>query len=160
MPDAGLKLKDYPDSYPTEQAALEREVIHVTLMKTDEGFGITIVGGDQPGESIQIASIIAGSAADQDGRLKLGDMIITVNGISVLNYSHQMVADLFKGIELGKEAKIEVRRGYPLPDFALGKQLASHSSSPGPGQEAIQERVLVSVVKGDLGFQFSLGKPI
>lgn len=161
MPSAGLKLKDHPNSYPTEQdieAALEGEMIHVTLIKTSLGFGFRIMGGDQPRELIQISQIIAGSAADQDGRLKPGDVIIRVNGISVLNYNRQKVADLFKDIYSGTEVKIEVCRGYPLPDFASGKQLPVYSNPP--DQKVMSERVLVSIIKGDLGFGFSLGKAI
>ena len=157
LPSAGLKLKDHPNSYSTKQdieAALEGEVIHVTLIKTSLGFGFTIIGGDQPGELIQILHIVAGGAADQDGRLKLGDVIIRVNGISVLNYSRQKVADLFKGIYSGTEVKIEVCRGYPLPDFASDKQLPAYSNP------ILSDRILVSIIKGDLGFGFSLGKAI
>ena len=39
--------------------ALKGEVIDVILCKGERGFGFTIVGGDEPGEFIQIKSIVA-----------------------------------------------------------------------------------------------------
>lgn len=174
-PDAGLR--DYPDSYPypyqqppTEQdleADLQGEVIHISLSKTPQGFGFTIIGGDRLGELLQIKSIVRGSVADRDGRLKVGDVLVRINGISVLTYNHRKVVDLFQSINLGTDVQIEVRRGYPLPDFPPGEQLPSYSESnqgymrnepPPPDQEAMPERVVVSIIKGPLGFGFSLGE--
>ena len=175
-PDAGLR--DYPDSYPypyqhqppSEQdleADLQGQVIHVMLSKTPQGFGFTIIGGDRPGELLQIKNIVRGSVADRDGRLRIGDVLVRINGISVLTYNHRKVVDLFQSINLGTEVQIEVRRGYPLPDFPPGDQLPSYSESnqgymrgepPPPGQEVMPERVVVNIIKGPLGFGFSLGK--
>lgn len=176
-PDAGLR--DYPDSYPypyqhqpSEQdleADLQGEVIHVMLSKTPQGFGFTIIGGDRPGELLQIKNIVRGSVADRDGRIKIGDVLVRINGISVLTYNHRKVVDLFQSINLGTEVQIEVRRGYPLPDYPPGEQLPSYSESnqgymrgepPPPGQGAMPERVVVNIIKGPLGFGFSLGKSL
>ena len=41
------------------------EVIDVILCKGERGFGFTIVGGDEPGEFIQIKSIVASGNATQ-----------------------------------------------------------------------------------------------
>ena len=44
------------------------EVIDVILCKGERGFGFTIVGGDEPGEFIQIKSIVAkGNATHRQG---------------------------------------------------------------------------------------------
>ena len=176
-PDAGLR--DYPDGYPYPyhhqpsehdlEADLHGEVIHVSLSKTPQGFGFTIIGGDRPGELLQIKNIVRGSVADRDGRLQIGDVLIRINGISVLTYNHRKVVDLFQSINLGTEVQIEVRRGYPLPDFPPGDALPSYNESnqgymrgelppPPMGQGAMPERVMVNIIKGPLGFGFSLGK--
>jgi len=149
-PETGLR--DYPDSYPypypnqvNEQdleAGLQGEVLKVSLKKTTSGFGFTIFGGDRPGELIRIKSIVPGSVAEREGRLQVGDVLVRLNGISVLTYSHRKVVDLFQSLPLNSDAVIEICKGYTLPFFI-------------PPQH---EKVNVSIVKGPLGFGFSLGK--
>ena len=178
-PDAGL-ADNYPYPYPQPQqqpneqdleAELHGEMMYVGLQKTASGFGFTIIGGDRPGELLQIKSIVRGSVADHDGRLKVGDVLVRINGISVLTYNHRKVVDLFQSLPLNSEVSIEVRRGYPLQDFR-GDELPSYNESshgyngdypqdgynpPGPTQIHQPEKVSVNIVKGPLGFGFSLG---
>jgi len=179
-PEAGLR--DYPDSYPypypnqvNEQdleAELQGEVLKVSLKKTASGFGFTIIGGDRPGELLQIKSIVRGSVAERDGRLQVGDVLVRINGISVLTYSHRKVVDLFQSLPLDSDVVIEVRRGYPLPEFRTD-ELPSYNDSNWSYGEQIQnsmppvpnsygppqaEKTIVSIVKGPLGFGFSLGE--
>ena len=48
---------------------LEGEVIDVILCKGERGFGFTIVGGDEPGEMIQINAIVAsGNIPERSGK--------------------------------------------------------------------------------------------
>ena len=189
-PEAGL-ASDYPDypgnSYQGEmeggeegeqeqdlEADLQGEVVKTTLLKTAAGFGFTIIGGDRPGELLQIKTIQKGSAADKDGRLQVGDVIVYINGISVLTYNHHKVVDLFKSIPMGSTVSLEVRRGYPLPDYQDDKlppytaQLPNPSPvppiggyrGPEPGgmfPQAVMDRLSINIVKGPLGFGFSLG---
>eukprot|EP00731_Ephydatia_muelleri_P003301 Em0001g3301a len=144
-PEAGL-ASDYPDypgnkgGYPGDmmeggeggeqdlEADLQGEVVKTTLLKTAAGFGfiITIIGGDRPGELLQIKTIQKGSAADKDGRLQVGDVIGYINGILVLTYNHHKVVDLFKSIPMGSTVTLEVRRGYPLPDYQDDKLAPLH----------------------------------
>ncbi len=160
-PDAGLREyggggggDNYPYLYqtpPNEQdleADLQGKVIKVALQKTTQGFGITIIGGERPGELLQIKSIIQGSVAERDGRLIIGDVLVRINGISVLTYSHRKVVELFHSLTIGSDVSIEVRRGSPLPDGQGYNKL----------QQSEGERVLVNIIKGPLGFGFSLGK--
>lgn len=53
------------------------EVIDVILCKGERGFGFTIVGGDEPGEFIQIKSIVAkGNTTHRQGPYnKFGDIL-------------------------------------------------------------------------------------
>lgn len=184
-PDAGL-ADNYPYPYPHQQpseqdleAELHGDTVYVSLQKTASGFGFTIIGGDRPGELLQIKSIVRGSVSDHDGRLRVGDVLVRINGISVLTYNHRKVVDLFQSLPLNSEVSIEVRRGYPLQDFR-GDELPSYNeSSRGYGdypndaqygdghmqgqqqqqqqQQQQPEKVTVNIVKGPLGFGFSLG---
>lgn len=171
-PDAGLR--DYNDSYPYPyptppsdqelEADLQGSVVSVALQKTPQGFGFTIIGGDRPGELLQIKSIVRGSVAERDGRLAVGDVLVRINGISVLTYSHKKVVELFQSIQLGSDVGIEVRRGYPLPDSQRGMDdlPAYNESNHGYGEPPpIQgERMMVNIIKGPLGFGFSLGEAV
>lgn len=174
----GDQVDNYPYPYaqnqPSEQdleADLHGEVIYVSLQKTASGFGFTIIGGDRAGELLQIKSIVRGSVADHDGRLLVGDVLVRINGISVLTYNHRKVVDLFQSLPLNSDVSVEVRRGYPLQEFR-GDELPSYNESshgyndyPPPPQENYSqqnqqqqsERVAVHIVKGPLGFGFSLG---
>lgn len=188
-PDAGLG--DFTDGYPGYnpdnvnpqdiEANLRGDLITVTLIKNPTGFGFTIIGGDRPGELLQIRSIVQGGVADRDGNLKVGDVLVRVNEESVVVYNHKRVVDLFQSIPMHSPVKLEVVRGYPLPD-TIGDELPSYSESnlarqynTGPmvnsemlaaefnkkfslGPLPPPERIIVSIVKGPLGFGFSLSK--
>ena len=162
--------------------------MYVGLQKTASGFGFTIIGGDRPGELLQIKSIVRGSVADRDGQLQVGDVLVRINGISVLTYNHRKVVDLFQSLPLNSEVSIEVRRGYPLQEFRSDELPAYNESNQGyndypPQQDGYHqqlqqqqqqqhqqlqqqqqggslqpEKVAVHIVKGPLGFGFSLGE--
>ena len=166
-PEAGLEQPDtgYPYAVPVEQepdleSELQGDTITVALLKTTSGFGFTIIGGDRARELLQIESIVRGSVADRDGRLQVGDVLVRINGISVLSYSHKKVVELFQSIPLDTDVQIEVRQGYPLyPDVAARQ----YGDPAGPAHLQLvppvpqPEKLVVSIVKGPLGFGFSLG---
>ncbi len=138
----------------------------MSLQKTTSGFGFTIIGGDRPGELLQIKSIVRGSVADRDGRLLVGDVLVRINRISVLTYNHRKVVDLFQSLPLNSEVSVEVRRGYPLQEFHGDELPSYHESSHGyndypPPQDNYNQHnqleLVVYIVKGPLGFGFSLG---
>ena len=138
-------------------------MIQVTLKKSPQGFGLTIFGGDHPGELIQIKNIVRGSVADLDGRLLAGDVLVRINGISVLNYNHCELVDLFQSIKNGSEVQIEVRR---VPSRQM--QQGSSESNQGhtfrellpPRQDFVRERIVVEITKGQIGFGFFLSKSV
>lgn len=178
-PDAGLR--DYGDNYPYPYPAyptppneqdleddLQGDIVKAMLPKTAKGFGFTIIGGDRPGELLQIKSIVQDSVAERDGRLVVGDVLVRINGISVLTYSHRKVVELFQSLRLGSDVEVEIRRGYPLPN-ARGPMddLPSYEHSREGGYDdpppqmsggGSGERVMVTIIKGPLGFGFSLGE--
>lgn len=70
---------------PTEQ---------IILSKGTKGLGFSIAGGRgnqhiQGDNGIFITKIIDGGAAQTDGRLQVGDKIISVNGIALLDVTHE-----------------------------------------------------------------------
>ena len=74
----------------------------VHLHRSTSGLGFTIVGGkgrargDLP---IFINRVFDAGAAGRDGRLKSGDKVLSVNGISFENITHQQAAETLKYLQ-------------------------------------------------------------
>eukprot|EP00057_Strongylocentrotus_purpuratus_P000638 XP_001180066.2 PREDICTED: membrane-associated guanylate kinase, WW and PDZ domain-containing protein 1 isoform X2 [Strongylocentrotus purpuratus] len=85
------------------------------LFKGVQGFGFTIIGGDDPNEFLQIRNILPTGPAHEDGILQTGDVLVSVNKRLVLGCTHKDVVTIFQGIKPGERVELEVCRGYPLP---------------------------------------------
>ncbi|OQR75924.1 membrane-associated guanylate kinase, partial [Tropilaelaps mercedesae] len=106
-----------PYVFTRNPAQLVGEIVHVGLVKSPRGFGFTIVGGNdhQAEEFLQIKSITQGGPAWNDGTLRTGDVLVHVNGICVLGYTHGDVVSLFQSIAPGEVVHLQICRGYKLP---------------------------------------------
>uniref|UniRef100_A0A8C5P671 Tyrosine-protein phosphatase non-receptor type 13 n=1 Tax=Leptobrachium leishanense TaxID=445787 RepID=A0A8C5P671_9ANUR len=82
-------------------STLNRELTLVKLKKDPKyDLGFQIVGGETTGTldlGIFISSITPGGPAGIDGRLKPGDRLISVNGISLESVNHQTALDILQG---------------------------------------------------------------
>ncbi|XP_074089190.1 FERM and PDZ domain-containing protein 2-like isoform X1 [Macrotis lagotis] len=92
-----LRKQDYAlppgtvNSPPTESYLIE-----IDLEKRGTGsLGFALTGG-RNGHSLLIKAISPGSIADLDGRLQTGDILLKVNGKSVLGQPHRAVIDLIR----------------------------------------------------------------
>uniref|UniRef100_A0A6I8QJU7 Membrane-associated guanylate kinase, WW and PDZ domain-containing protein 1 n=1 Tax=Xenopus tropicalis TaxID=8364 RepID=A0A6I8QJU7_XENTR len=94
---------------------LKGKFIHTKLRKSSRGFGFTVVGGDEPDEFLQIKSLVVDGPAALDGKMETGDVIVSVNDICVLGYTHAQVVKIFQSIPIGESVDLELCRGYPLP---------------------------------------------
>lgn len=115
-PDLPLEPKNFFTKNPAE---LLGERIQTTLVKSQRGLGFTVIGGDCDEENIeeflQIKSIVANSPASLDGKLKTGDILVFVNHICVLGFTHHEMVNIFQSIMPGEEVHLDVCRGYKLP---------------------------------------------
>lgn len=92
------------------------ERITTSVLKSARGLGITIVGGDDNVEEfLQIKSIVPNGPAWLDGQLQTGDVLVYVNDICVLGFTHHEMVNVFQSIMPGETVSLEVCRGYPLP---------------------------------------------
>ncbi|XP_055601373.1 membrane-associated guanylate kinase, WW and PDZ domain-containing protein 1 [Uranotaenia lowii] len=95
---------------------LRGDRLMTTLVKSTRGLGFTIVGGDDNVEEfLQIKSIVPNGPAWIDGKLKTGDVLVYVNEICVLGFTHHEMVNIFQSILPGEEVHLDVCRGYPLP---------------------------------------------
>lgn len=94
---------------------LKGEFIQTSLLKTNNGFGFTIIGANETSEDfLQIKFIVPDGAAARDGKLRQGDVLVYVNNECVLGYTHQDVVEIFQSIPKGNFVDLTVCRGYPL----------------------------------------------
>ncbi|XP_030835107.1 tyrosine-protein phosphatase non-receptor type 13 isoform X4 [Strongylocentrotus purpuratus] len=89
------RLEDLP---PSEHP--ERDIVIVTLKKSQQkGLGLTIVGGENSRSldlGIFVRSIEPHGPAHRDGRLHVGDRIISINGQSLEGVGHRVAVDIIK----------------------------------------------------------------
>ncbi len=94
---------------------LKGEFFKTSLLKTSHGFGFTIIGANETSEDfLQIKFVVPDGAADRDGCLRQGDVLVYVNNECVLGYTHQDVVEIFQSIPVGNSVDLTVCRGYPL----------------------------------------------
>ncbi|XP_018407261.1 PREDICTED: membrane-associated guanylate kinase, WW and PDZ domain-containing protein 1-like isoform X2 [Cyphomyrmex costatus] len=82
----------------------------VTLVRQDTGFGFRIVGGTEEGSQVSVGHIVPGGAADLDNRLSTGDLIMSVDGESVMNSSHHHVVQLMIAAAQNGRVTLGIRR--------------------------------------------------
>ncbi len=94
---------------------LKGDFFKTSLLKTAHGFGFTIIGANETSEDfLQIKFVVPDGAADRDGCLRQGDVLVYVNSECVLGYTHQDVVEIFQSIPVGNSVELTVCRGYPL----------------------------------------------
>ncbi|XP_077352067.1 tyrosine-protein phosphatase non-receptor type 13 [Festucalex cinctus] len=62
------------------------------------GLGFALVGGTN-GSMLRVKEICSGGVAEQDGRLRVGDILLEVNGVIVSGLSHSKVVDILRKAE-------------------------------------------------------------
>ncbi|KAI4826375.1 hypothetical protein KUCAC02_029823, partial [Chaenocephalus aceratus] len=114
MPNAVGQKRGKP-FFTRNRSELNGTFINTKLKKSRRGFGFTVVGGDEPDEFLQIKSLVLDGPAALDGKMETGDVIVSVNDICVLGYTHAQVVKIFQSIPIGSMVNLELCRGYPLP---------------------------------------------
>ncbi|KAF1375768.1 hypothetical protein PFLUV_G00223610 [Perca fluviatilis] len=62
------------------------------------GLGFALIGGTN-GSMLRVKEICSGGVAEQDGRLRVGDILLEVNGVIVSGLSHSKVVDILRRAE-------------------------------------------------------------
>ncbi|XP_042625054.1 tyrosine-protein phosphatase non-receptor type 13-like isoform X1 [Cyprinus carpio] len=74
-------------------------ILQVEFTKPEKGgLGFALVGGFN-GSTLRVKDICCGGVAEQDGRLRVGDILLEVNGIIVSGLSHSKVVDVLRKAE-------------------------------------------------------------
>ncbi|KAJ8977705.1 hypothetical protein NQ317_005438, partial [Molorchus minor] len=98
--------------------------------KTASGLGFSIAGGkgSQPfkadSDAIYVSRITDGGVADRDGKLALGDRVVSINGVDLSGATHNQAVSMLTGLE--RFVRLTVEREVPAD-----KSNAGESPSPG-----------------------------
>lgn len=80
-------------------SAVSEPLSEIVLRRGPYGFGFAIVGGfgsDRGNFPVVIKSVFPNGAAATDGRLKRGDQLIAVNGVSLDGVTHDQAVNMLK----------------------------------------------------------------
>uniref|UniRef100_A0A8D9BCX8 Protein lap4 n=1 Tax=Cacopsylla melanoneura TaxID=428564 RepID=A0A8D9BCX8_9HEMI len=78
--------------------------IYTTLIRDQNGLGFSIAGGKgcksgSNTDTIFISRITEGGAAERDGKLQIGDRIVSINGVDVEGARHDQAVSMLTGLE-------------------------------------------------------------
>nr|CAD2179327.1 unnamed protein product [Meloidogyne enterolobii] len=90
---------------PTSMVEPSRQPRWVTLRKNEYGLGFNIVGGED-GEPIYISHIMPGGAADLNGNIRKGDVLLQVNDVNLARATHGEAAVALKAIPTGSQVQL------------------------------------------------------
>ncbi|KAL5476132.1 hypothetical protein EMCRGX_G026040 [Ephydatia muelleri] len=104
--------------------------------------GVSVAGGvDNPhteGQTgIFITKILPDTVAEQDGRLRLGDQIVSVNGVCLEEVNHSRAVDALK--QAGQHVTLVIRRQDGrewTPVLTLDRRTVQHVEAPSPARTA------------------------
>ncbi|CAF2041366.1 unnamed protein product [Rotaria magnacalcarata] len=156
-----------PSSNENTSQNLSGELIKCSLKKSQQGFGFTIIDGNENNEQfLQVNDILPDGPAAKNGKLQRGDILVYINDAYVLGYSHKDVVKIFKSLSVGDTIDITVCRGYPLainlndPQIDLVSLNGVHHLPNGGYREYQPENhsniYTIKIQKGNQGFGFTI----
>lgn len=81
---------------PNSSTKAGEYIYEVTLFKDSRGLGMNLAGGGSPENPVTIKKIAPGTAADESGQLRVGDVILEINGKPVSHLSSKDVITILR----------------------------------------------------------------
>ncbi|CAF3630837.1 unnamed protein product [Rotaria sordida] len=105
-----------------------RKIIKITLVKGTDGLGFKLASRDNPtgiANPIYVKTIFGKGAAIEDGRLRNGDRLLTVNSIDVTQMSLQETVGLLRETKIGDTVHLCISRQHDgsLPDDLVNDEI-------------------------------------
>ncbi|KHJ41684.1 PDZ/DHR/GLGF domain protein [Trichuris suis] len=105
IPTTGLSLTTDHHSPPQDvERRMEKavETVSTTIKRESSGLGFSVAGGkgsntNAGDDSIFISRITPGGPADRDGKLRVGDKVLSINGVNMNNARHDQAVYLLTG---------------------------------------------------------------
>ncbi|XP_077422675.1 membrane-associated guanylate kinase, WW and PDZ domain-containing protein 1-like isoform X4 [Vanacampus margaritifer] len=102
------KSKGVPPPPPT-QISQDNEFYSVDLERDSKGFGFSLRGGREYNMDLYVLRLAEDGAAVRNGKMRVGDEILEINGESTKNMKHSRAIELIKNG--GRWARLVLKRG-------------------------------------------------
>ncbi|CAG9857264.1 unnamed protein product [Phyllotreta striolata] len=105
--------------------------VHTTLIRDSRGLGFSIAGGkgSQPfkadSDAVFVSRITDGGVADKDGKLLVGDKVVSINGVDLTGAPHDLAVGMLTGVE--RFVRLVVEREVPVE--------SNGDATPSPGAQ-------------------------
>ncbi|XP_051525786.1 membrane-associated guanylate kinase, WW and PDZ domain-containing protein 1-like [Myxocyprinus asiaticus] len=107
----------------------EAEFYSVDLERDSKGFGFSLRGGKEYNMDLYVLRLAEDGAATRNGKMRVGDEILEINGESTKNMKHSRAIELIKNG--GRQARLVLKRGDgSVPEYDRSND--SYPPSPGP----------------------------
>uniref|UniRef100_A0A3P8R2J6 Membrane associated guanylate kinase, WW and PDZ domain containing 1a n=1 Tax=Astatotilapia calliptera TaxID=8154 RepID=A0A3P8R2J6_ASTCA len=113
------KSKGAPPPPPTQSLITQdAEFYSVDLERDSKGFGFSLRGGREYNMDLYVLRLAEDGAAVRNGKIRVGDEILEINGESTKNMKHSRAIELIKNG--GRRARLVLKRGDgSVPEYAM-----------------------------------------
>ncbi|XP_058244796.1 membrane-associated guanylate kinase, WW and PDZ domain-containing protein 1 isoform X4 [Hemibagrus wyckioides] len=103
------KSKQVPPQPGTQMSHQDAEYYSVDLERDNKGFGFSLRGGKEYNMDLYVLRLAEDGAAVRNGKMRVGDEILEINGESTKNMKHSRAIELIKNG--GRRARLVLKRG-------------------------------------------------
>ncbi|CAB3250748.1 unnamed protein product [Arctia plantaginis] len=117
----------------------QKVLVHTTLIRDGAGLGFSIAGGKgsppyrDDSDAIYISRISPQGAAAKDGKMQVGDKVVSINGVDMESAPHEAAVSLLTGherfVRLVLQRTITTEQGELLPRKSTSDEVREHKTS-------------------------------
>ncbi|XP_075975783.1 scribble planar cell polarity protein isoform X4 [Anticarsia gemmatalis] len=117
----------------------QKVLVHTTLIRDGAGLGFSIAGGKgsppyrDDSDAIYISRISPQGAAAKDGKMLVGDKVVSINGVDMESAPHEAAVALLTGherfVRLVLQRTITTDQGELLPRKSTSEEVREHKTS-------------------------------
>ncbi|XP_016352849.1 membrane-associated guanylate kinase, WW and PDZ domain-containing protein 1b isoform X7 [Sinocyclocheilus anshuiensis] len=128
-----------PPPAPTQPSNQDAEFYSVDLERDNKGFGFSLRGGREYNMDLYVLRLAEDGAAVRNGKMRVGDEILEINGESTKGMKHARAIELIKNG--GRKVHLVLRRGDgSVPEYVMvAPQVAACMRSEKTGEPAFYQ---------------------
>uniref|UniRef100_A0A2A4JN16 PDZ domain-containing protein n=1 Tax=Heliothis virescens TaxID=7102 RepID=A0A2A4JN16_HELVI len=117
----------------------QKVLVHTTLIRDGAGLGFSIAGGKgsppyrDDSDAIYISRISPQGAAAKDGKMMVGDKVVSINGVDMESAPHEAAVSLLTGherfVRLVLQRTITTEQGELMPRKSTSDEVREHKTS-------------------------------